>query len=67
MRMRHFFKSSSKKLATYMFKTECGIRENLDTNEYPNIFESKNLHKQISEYICFKKFDTNECPNKYLS
>ena len=46
-------------------RSECGIRENLDTNEYPNIFESKNLHEQIFKYICINKFDTNECPNKY--
>ena len=60
------------------FASECDIRENLDTNEYPNIFESKNLHERISEYIRIKKFtrtnvriysctkfDTNECPNKH--
>ena len=38
-------------------RAECGIRENFDTNEYPNIFESKNLHKQICEYIRLKKFE----------
>ena len=48
-------------------RAECDIRENLDTNEYPNIFESKNLHERISEYIRIKKFYTNECPNKYSS
>jgi len=31
--------------------TECDIRENFDTNKYPNIFVSKNLPERISEYI----------------
>ena len=47
--------------------TECDIPENFDTNEYPNIFVSKNLQEWIAEYICINKIDTNECPNKYRS
>ena len=31
--------------------SECGIRENFNTNEYPNIFVSKNLHERMSEFI----------------
>ena len=48
---------------------ECDIRENLDTNEYWIIkyIRIKKLQKQISKYICTIFFDTNECPNKYLS
>ena len=38
----------------HQFETECDIRKNLDTNEYPNIFVSKELHEQTSEYICIK-------------
>ena len=38
------------------YMSECDIRENLDTNDYPNIFESTNLQKQISEYICINLF-----------
>ena len=34
--------------------SECDIRKHFDTNEYPNIFASKNLHKRISEYIRIK-------------
>ena len=26
-----------------------------------------NWHERISEYICIRKFDTNECSDKYLS
>ena len=44
---------------------ECDIRENLYTNECPNIFVSTKLHEWISEYIHINFFDTNECPNKY--
>ena len=33
------------------FRAECDIRKIFDTNEYPNIFASKNLHERISEYI----------------
>ena len=35
-------------------KAECDIRKNFDTNEYPNIFVSKNLHEWMSEYIHIK-------------
>ena len=35
----------------YWYIPECDIRNFFDTNEYPNIFASKNLHKRISEYI----------------
>ena len=45
-------------------KPECDFCENLDKNEYPNIFESTNLHERISEYIHNKKFDTNKCLEK---
>ena len=31
--------------------SECGIRENFNTNKYPNIFVSKNLHERMSELI----------------
>ena len=34
--------------------SECDIRETIYTNEYPNIFVSKDLHERISEYICIK-------------
>ena len=33
---------------------ECDIREHFDTNEYLNIFVSKNLHERMSEYIHIK-------------
>ena len=36
--------------------SECDIRETIYTNEYPNIFVSKDLHERISEYICIKKY-----------
>ena len=62
-----------------MYKPECGIPENFGISEYLNIFESTNLHEQMSKYIHLfftrtnvginihrNKFDTNECPNKYL-
>ena len=39
-----------------MSEPECDIRENFDSNEYLNIFTSKNLHEQMSEYICAKMF-----------
>ena len=32
-------------------KAECDMRKIFDTNEYPNRFASKKLHKRISEYI----------------
>ena len=51
----------------FLDQSECGILGNLDTNEYPNIFESKNWHERISKYIRIKKFYTDECPNKYSS
>ena len=35
-------------------EAECDIRKNFDTNEYPNIFVSKNLHEWMSEYIRIK-------------
>ena len=47
------------------YRSECDIRENVDTNECPNIFLSKKLHEWISEYIHTNFYDTNECPNKY--
>ena len=59
--------------------TECDIRMDFDTNEYPNIFVSRKWHEWISEYIrmifltqtnipiyLYQTFDTNEYPNKYL-
>ena len=30
---------------------ECDIQEHIDTNNYPNIFVSTNLHEQISKNI----------------
>ena len=50
---RQFKKTSYKTFQSFLIWSapECDIRENLDTNEYPNIFESKNLHERISEYI----------------
>ena len=37
-------------------RSECVIREYFDTNEYPNIFESKNLDERMSEYIHMENF-----------
>ena len=37
-----------------LFVSECDIRKIFDTNEYPNIFVSKNLHEWMSEYIRIK-------------
>ena len=34
---------------------ERDIRENLDTNEYPNVLESKNLHEQMPEKVFLLK------------
>ena len=34
--------------------TECDIRNDFDTNNYPNIFASRKLCEQMSEYICIK-------------
>ena len=34
-----------------LFGTECDIRMDFDTNEYPNIFLSRKWHERISEYI----------------
>ena len=59
---------------------ECDIRQNLDSNEYPNIFVSNFWLKWISEYIriifltrtniriySYKCFCTNEYPNLFVS
>ena len=47
--------SSSGLLMVYQWSTtECDIRKNFDTNEYPNIFVSKNLHEWMFEYIRMK-------------
>ena len=40
-----------KVLGFYASATECDIRENFDTNEYPIIFVSQNLHEWMSKYI----------------
>ena len=49
---------------------ECDIRENFDTNKYPNIFVTKKLHGRMSEYIHMKsltkKIYTNEYPNIFV-
>ena len=47
-------------------RTECHIRMDFDTNEYPNIFVSRKWHERISEYIRMNIFDTNEYPNIFL-
>ena len=48
-------------------ETECDIRENFGTKEYPNIFVSKKKITRANVRIySYKKFDTNKCPNKYL-
>ena len=49
---QHFWPSVCHPVGTY--KSECDIRENLDTNESLYIFDSKNLHERISEYIRIK-------------
>ena len=36
------------------YESECDIREHFDTNEYSNIFESNNLHEQMSDYFHIK-------------
>ena len=52
--------------------SECDIRETIYTNEYPNIFVSKDLHERISEYICIKNLTRtnvriNICIEKYMN
>ena len=42
-----------KKLAVLSI-TVCYIRKNFDTNKYPNIFVSTNLHERMFEYIRIK-------------
>ena len=42
-----------------MCVSECDIRIDFDTNEYPNIFVSRKRHERISEYIRIKRNDTN--------
>ena len=37
-------------------EAECDIRKNFDTNEYPNIFVSKNLHERMSGHIHAQNF-----------
>ena len=44
-------------------RTECDIRMDFDTNEYPNIFVLRKWYERISEYIRMKFVDTNEYPN----
>ena len=39
--------------------TECDIRIDFDTNEYPNIFVSRKRYERISEYIRIKRNNTN--------
>ena len=46
--------TSCRSLANLYCKSECGIRENFNTNEYPNIFVSKNLHERMSKYFRIK-------------
>ena len=48
-----------------IFEYVCVLK--IDTNEYPNIFESKSCHKRISEYICIQKVDMSEYPNIFVS
>ena len=36
-------------------ESECDIRIDFDTDEYPNIFVSRKRHERISEYIRIKK------------
>ena len=47
-------------------ESECDIRMDFDTNEYPNIFVSRKWHERMSEYICIIFFDTNEYPNIFV-
>ena len=47
-------------------RSECDIRKNFDTNEYLNIFVSNKFTRTNIRIYSYKKFDTNECPNKYL-
>ena len=54
-------------LYRYNSKTECDIRMDFDTNEYPNIFVSRKWHERISEYIRMKFFETNEYTNIFVS
>ena len=42
-----------------MLGSECDIRIDFDTNEYPNIFVSRKRYERMSEYICIKRNDTN--------
>ena len=49
-----------------VFDSECGIRQNFDSNEYPNIFVSKFWLKWISKYIRIIFLDTNEYPNIFI-
>ena len=53
-RAAHYFFSSF-----VQFATECDIRIDFDTNEYPNIFVSRKRYERISEYIRIKRNDTN--------
>ena len=48
-----------------IFKTECDIRENFDTNKCPNIFVSKKITRTNIRIYSYEFVDTNECPNKY--
>ena len=41
------------------YRSECDIRIDFDTNEYPNIFVSRKQYERISEYIRIKRNDTN--------
>ena len=46
-------------LRLYRYISECDIRIDFDTNEYPNIFVSRKRYERISEYIRIKRNDTN--------
>ena len=48
-------------------ESECDIRIDFDTDEYPNILVSRKRHERISEYIRIKFFETNEYTNIFVS
>ena len=50
-----------------LIRSECDIRMDFDTNEYPNIFVLREWHERISEYIRMNISDTNEYPNEFGS
>ena len=57
-----FLYNLSKSLIWNRNSPECDIRENFNTNKYPNIFICP-----MSKYICRNKFDTNKCLNIFVT